>query len=79
MRKKSVKCKNITTKTASLATKARTSAQETTPGHFFSRADLAASTTSYPLRDKLGIASLSASLFGDFKSTEPSHPYMHGS
>lgn len=65
----------FTMDTASLATKAKISAQETTPGHFFSTADLAASITSKPLTDRFGAASFSAwLLLVEFKSTEPSHP-----
>lgn len=50
----------VTMLTASLATKANMSAQETTPGHFFSSADFTASMTWYPLRLRLGNASFSA-------------------
>lgn len=61
--------------TASRATNAKISAQETTPGHFFSTADFTASMTWNPLKLWLGNASFSALLLEvEFNSTEPSHP-----
>ena len=65
----------FTNETASRATKAKMSAQETTPGHFFSSADFMVSITWNPLKVWLGIASFSDLLFlVEFNSTEPSHP-----
>jgi len=49
-----------TIRTASRATKAKISAQETTPGHFFSSADFTASMTLNPLKVLFGMASFSA-------------------
>lgn len=63
---------------ASRVTMARISAQETTPGHFFSISALTASMTWYPLIPKLGTSSFSALFyFVEFSSTEPSHPCKH--
>jgi hypothetical protein len=49
-----------TIRTASRATRAKTSEQETTPGQFFSSADFTASMTLNPLKVLVGIASFSA-------------------
>lgn len=63
--------------TTSLAAMARISAQETTPGHFFSTSALARTTVSKPspARDTLSGASFSASLSRDAMMTDASHPY----
>ena len=67
--------KIFTKVTASRATNATISAQETTPGHFFSTADFTASITWNPLRNWFGIAAFSAWLLEvEFNRTEPSHP-----
>ena len=62
--------------TESLATKAKISAQETTPGHVFSSWLLILSITSNPAKDWFGTASFSAELFAvESNSTEASQPY----
>ena len=65
-----------TVRMASREDKANISAQETTPGHCFSRADLIALTTSYPLSVTLGRAVFSVRLLDSVGSinTEASHP-----
>jgi hypothetical protein len=62
--------------TTSLAARARTSAQETTPGQAFSTAALARTTVSKPspARDWLSGASFSASLLPDAIITDASQP-----
>jgi len=66
--------------TLSLAAMARMSAQETTPGHTFSTADLTASMTSKPRTEPL----LGVAIFSPWKlavsssSSDASQPYMHG-
>jgi hypothetical protein len=62
--------------TTSLAAMARMSAQETTPGHFFSTAALARTTVSKPspASDRLSVESFSASLPRDAIMTDASHP-----
>lgn len=54
------------------AARAKMSAHETTPGHSFSAAALAASITSKPRSVRFGMASFSD---GESMSTDPSHPY----
>ena len=66
----------FTAATTSLATKATMSAQETTPGHAFSSADLTLSIIWNPRRLRFGTASFSACFVEEFKSTEPSQPYI---
>ncbi|BAT03523.1 Os08g0112950 [Oryza sativa Japonica Group] len=62
--------------TASRAARARTSAQETTPGHRDSRASLMRSMTSKPRRLLLASASFSAVLSGvESRRTEASQPW----
>jgi len=63
--------------TLSLAAMARMSAQETTPGHTFSTADLMASMTSNPLAEPLlGLAIFSPLKLGvSSSSSEASQPY----
>lgn len=58
----------------SLAVKARTSAQETTPGHSASILLFILSMNSKPLRVRFGGAFFSAVLAVEFRSTDPSHP-----
>lgn len=63
--------------TASREAKAKMSAQETTPGHSRSRADLILSMISNPRSVELGIAVFSVWLFAavGFISKDASHPY----
>lgn len=62
--------------TASLAAKARISAQETTPGQRASIADLALSMTKNAWRDAFGGPAFSAVLFAvESSNTDPSQPY----
>lgn len=69
-------CDHITwTETASLAAKARMSAQDTFPAHLLSSSVFISSITSKPVKDRFGIASFSAVLFAvEFIKTEPSQP-----
>ena len=62
-----------TSSTPYLAARARTSAQETTPGHAFSRSALIASTTSYP-RAEFRFGAASFSLLLPSSRMDPSHP-----
>lgn len=55
---------------------ARRSAQETIPGHLFSRSSLMVSIISNPLKLKFGTESFSAVLSAvESIKTDPSHPY----
>jgi hypothetical protein len=65
--------------TLSLAAMARMSAQETTPGHTFSTADLTASMTSNPLTEPLlGLAIFSPWKLGvSSSSSDASQPYIY--
>lgn len=71
----------LTISTESLAAMARISAQETTPGHAFSTADLIWSITSNPRAEfLLGFAFFSpAKLDVSSSRIEPSHPYKASS
>nr|AFK43391.1 unknown [Lotus japonicus] len=63
--------------TASLAARARISAQETTPGHAASTAFFAPSMTKNACKETFGGPSFSALLLPfEFNSTEASHPRM---
>lgn len=63
------------TATASLATNARVSAQETTPGHSASNNAFTLSMKSKPRRVEFGMASFSAVLLlVELSSREPSQP-----
>lgn len=68
---------DLTIVTESLAARATTSAQETTPGHTFSIADFMSSITSKPLAElRFGVA-LFSPVNEDVSSrrSDPSHPY----
>lgn len=66
----------LTATTASLATIAKISEQETIPGHTFSKAALESSMMPNPRRLRLGTAFFSACLFDSSNKTDPSHPYI---
>lgn len=68
----------FTSATLSLAAKATTSAQETTPGHMDSSRVFALSMTSKPRRLGLFIGESFSAVFPGVESikTDPSHPYI---